>query len=858
MNAHPVTFLATMLVSAGAAAAGPAPSLVITEWMYSGSTPDGGEFFELTNVGEQAVDLTGWSFDDSGRDPGAFDLSTLGIVAPGESVVVTEDPEGAFRTQWSLGPAVRILGELGMVTGSNLGRNDELNIYDASGTLIDRLTYGDEDFPGSVRTQRVSGNPAVASALGSNDVSLWVAAETGDAQKSRVNASGDVGSPGSFREPGDGVVPGPVTVSHASGFYTGPIQIELSSDSAPIYYTTDGSLPTLESRRYEGPVAVDDRTAEPNYFSLIQTAPDESWNVPSGNVFKATAFRAAAINDDGVSGPVETRTFAVHPQGPSRFTLPLVSIVTDEPNFFGYFTGIYVPGAIYDKLYDPDIAPWNREANYTQRGDKWERPARIEFFEPDGTPGFVSDVGVRIHGGSTRSNRRKSLRVYFRSEYGLSSLEYPLFPGAAVSQFKRLIIRNGGNDAGRTLFRDAFVQDLVKHSGVDVQHSRPAIVLVNGEYWGIHNIRQRYDKHFIGFNHPEIDPENIDYLTGNLPEIEEGDDAHFLETFSYVVDNDMADAKHYREAESRIDIENFITYTAIQLYIGNSDWPENNIDYWRPRTLEGRWRWLIFDTDLSTFATDNHGWAVDAVNRLLNQSNARHARLFQCLAANPAFRIEFLNRSADLINHEFSAPRATARLEEFRVAYEPEIAEHIRRWRVPNSLLDWNVDLVVRLRSYFIGRPSHHRSHLAQAFGVPGTATLNLVNPHPERGSLRVSTIDLPADTGQWSGVYFLGVPVPLRGEAAPGFRFAGFSELAAGPEGGVVEWNPSGNATLTARFVCQADFDADGSLTFFDVSAFLNAYGASDPDADLSAPLGVFNFFDVAAFVQAFSAGCP
>jgi len=109
----------------------------ITEWMYSGGS---GEFIEFTNVGNAPVDLTGWSYDDDSRLPGVFLLTPLGVVQPGQSVVITEATAAAFRSEWSLPMSVGVLGEY----TNNLGRNDEINLFDSSGTLADRLTYGDQ------------------------------------------------------------------------------------------------------------------------------------------------------------------------------------------------------------------------------------------------------------------------------------------------------------------------------------------------------------------------------------------------------------------------------------------------------------------------------------------------------------------------------------------------------------------------------------------------------------------------------------------------------------------------------------------------------------------------------------------
>ena len=163
----------------------------ITEWAYSASN---GEFVEFTNVGAAAIDLTGWSYDDDSRLPGTLDLSAFGIVQPGESVVITESVEADFRAAWGLPASVDVIGEY----TNNLGRNDEINLFDIGGNLIDRLTYGDQTFPGSIRTQNFSGNPATPAALGANDPFQWVLAANGDSYGSYFSSFGDVGNPGVY------------------------------------------------------------------------------------------------------------------------------------------------------------------------------------------------------------------------------------------------------------------------------------------------------------------------------------------------------------------------------------------------------------------------------------------------------------------------------------------------------------------------------------------------------------------------------------------------------------------------------------------------------------------------------------
>jgi predicted extracellular nuclease len=188
---------ATALLGAGAAQA----NIQITEWMYNGNGPTG-EYVEFTNLGSTAVDFTGWSFDDSSRTPGSMSLSAIGLLAPGATAILAEADAATFRAAWNLAASVAVAGS----NTNNLGRADEINLYDAGGALVDQLTYGDLVYAGTVRTQNFSGNPGSPADLLPFVVSTgWVLASVGDAYGSYASTLGDIGNPGVFAlvpEPG--------------------------------------------------------------------------------------------------------------------------------------------------------------------------------------------------------------------------------------------------------------------------------------------------------------------------------------------------------------------------------------------------------------------------------------------------------------------------------------------------------------------------------------------------------------------------------------------------------------------------------------------------------------------------------
>lgn len=189
-----VTAAAAMFAVATASQA----AVFITEWMYNGGPTGNSEFIEFTNRGPSAVDFAGWSFDDDSRAAGTVNLSAFGIVAAGESVILTELGAATFRAVWGLASTAKVIG--GNTT--NLGRNDEINLYDASNTLVDRLTYGDQSFPGTIRTLNASGNPTTLAAMTADTVSTaWVLSSVGDGFGSIASTQGDIGNPGQFPVP---------------------------------------------------------------------------------------------------------------------------------------------------------------------------------------------------------------------------------------------------------------------------------------------------------------------------------------------------------------------------------------------------------------------------------------------------------------------------------------------------------------------------------------------------------------------------------------------------------------------------------------------------------------------------------
>jgi len=765
--------------------------------MYTGID---GEFVEFTNFSGSPVDMTGWSFSDERRIVGDYSLSAFGEVQPGESVILTESPAEAFRDAWGLSPTSAIIGELGVDTGHNIGRSDEINLYNNIGTLVDRLTYSDENFPGTPRT---SGTSAwvTSEGVGQNDPYKWALSVLDDSQSSWSSASGDIGSPASHQDASGPPLPlPPPVVSLPGGMYNDAsitVYISTTVPGADIRFTLNGSVPTETSQLYSSPLSMVSLVGTANTISEIVTSGCDGygeWKAPAGEVFKANVLRARVFKADSIPSKTVSRTYFIDSNMTTRYSMPVVSLITQSDNLFDYETGIYVEGA---------------DENYYHRGDEWERDVHIEFIDGHltGTPSsvtsaFAQDMGMRIHGGYTRCFSRKSLRLYARSEYGASRIDYPVFGDdipEVPESFKRLILRNGGNECYRTIIRDAFTHELVRNTGMAVLPHRPVIVFINGEYWGIHSLMERFDRFYMS-DHYGVDPNEVDIIQNFDGYPEEGNTDAYCEMKCFLQCNDLTDPNTYLATEALINIPNHITYYATEIVIQNGDWPWNNQECWRPRDGSRSWEWLFFDTDE---ATGSFGGDPSANKLAGTAGETWTAYAFTRLLTSPEYRQAFITRYTDLLNTRFTTDYMLARLAETKSALVPEMPEHILRWQYPPSLSYWDNLVYNELEQWCTNRPAHAWNNLEDYFGLAGRSQLTIDSNNPVWGAVALNTIPVEELPLPWTGTYFKDVPVTVTAVPAPGYRFANWSGTSqTSPE---ISLYVTENMTITAVFEPEA-----------------------------------------------------
>ncbi len=574
----------------------------------------------------------------------------------------------------------------------------------------------------------------------------------------------------------------PVDFSLESGLYPTPLQLTLSTaePDALIRYTLDGDFPDAGSPVYTSP--------------LTLTQP--------------TVVQARAFLPDTSAGPVRSAHYliGIQPQ------LPVLSIRTESDHLWDPFDGIYVQGVngISGNCVD---APrnWNQD---------WERPADISFFEADGTPGFAVAAGIKIGGGCSRSLKMKSFNIILREgTYGDDLIDYPLFPGLPVRRFRRLKLRNAGNDFEQMNCRDGLNQTLLFRTvDLDLMAYRPVLTYLNGQFWGVYELRELYNEDYIASHH-QLEGHSFDILTNPYSpwgEVNEGDNLAFQELVSIFRHQDFQKPATLDQVGARMDLEQFMNYHIVQIYLGNYDWPANNVRVWRDRD-GGKFRWMLFDLDATTnfgawsksLATDNTLRHALEPNGPVWPNGPESTLMLRKLMENPSFRQEFIQRSATFRNLLFAPERVFPIADSIQGLLAPAMPQHISRW-LPNvpewgwgvpsggSIGTWNA-YFNQYKAFFQSRRSTILPHYQVTLQLEGTYRLRFGYPPGTPGKVSLHTIgmDIPHD---YEGTYFRNIPIRIRAVADPGFTFVKW--LETGDTSATIDFQARQDAVLTPVFV--------------------------------------------------------
>jgi hypothetical protein len=391
---------------------------------------------------------------------------------------------------------------------------------------------------------------------------------------------------------------------HDAGFYDSAFNLEIKTgaEGYHIVYTLDGSNPQTSATAITAgklvsvtvdPESTVNRAKTPVFIVraslakegytpskpvaksyifldevLTQTYPGGGW--PSSSVNGQSIdleMDPDVVNDSRYSSSMKTSLLAV----------PSVSVVTDNANLFDPSTGIYV--------------------NAYSHGEEWERECSVELINPDSSPGFQVDAGLRIRGGASRAydNPKHAFRLFFRKEYGPGKLKYSLFGDEGASEFDKVDLRTEQNyswsfegDSHNTFLRDIFSRDLQRDLGQPYTRGRYCHLYLNGMYWGLYQTEERSEESYAStyFGDNEEDYDVIKVTTEYyINEVTNGTIDKWKEVWDRCTTGFASNASYFslegkdeygkpaKNTRVLVDIDNLIDYMLTIFYTGNVDAP---------------------------------------------------------------------------------------------------------------------------------------------------------------------------------------------------------------------------------------------------------------------------------------------
>ena len=579
--------------------------------------------------------------------------------------------------------------------------------------------------------------------------------------------------------------------SAKSGFYSDPFTLELQAPKGlSVYYTLDGSEPTPEDLLYQEALTFSDPSPNPNVFSTREdiTTETSDYTAPKEPIDKALVVRAAAYDEAGnYSSTVTGVYFLGFDEKEGYDGVPVLSLVTDPPHLFDEETGIYVRGRRYDEaLSNIEISPdmiWADlmdYLNYYLGGSLTERPTHISYFNEEQELALEQEGGLRIRGNESRRYGQKSFTLFARSRYGADRFAPVIFDNDI--SYPDLVLSSG------RLLKKVFFFSLVEDRSTAVQDYVPCQVFLNGEYWGMYYLMEKYSATYLE-GHYGIGEENS-LLIKATREVQDGnlEDISRFKALREYLKLDMSDPELYADLLTQMDMQSFIDWMCTNIYIGNTDSRPlgGNVFTWQavhPSWLkygDGRWRWMLYDLDNSFGYGINQEGPSYEIDSFVDfpwfyGSGLLDDEPMTDLMVNENFRRQFVLTFMDMANENFAPAHVLPLLDDLEERYSAAAQKSFDRWN--DTPLDMPFDeQVEEMRDFFRNRYDAIVPCLAEHFSLEGELVPVTVSAEAgEGGTVALNTLTLELSKKDWTGSYYTDYPLALTAKSREGYTFLGW-----------------------------------------------------------------------------------
>ena len=532
-----------------------------------------------------------------------------------------------------------------------------------------------------------------------------------------------------------------------------------------------------------------DNNVEIEYFINDLANKNQSINAEVNLVIDTTTIICARVVKQGaISSDYLCNTYVIG----ENHQIPILSVIADDHKLFDPIDGLFELG--------PDAeAGWPfYGANFWSDRDE---EVYFQYFNQGSNPIFKAHADLEMHGGrESRTNPQKTFRLLAKEKYKQPFFEYPFFKiKSDINTYKRIVLRNASGDFNAGHCRDGFLQDYLLANNLDLDGNayQPVAVYLNGLYYGMMGVREKMDKYYTLSNHGTID---IDLLEEQAL-LNEGSLEAFDADYEFIRNNDLSDTPLFEQASREFDLTNLTDYFLSQICNNSTAWPQNNIKFWKGKSDDAKWRYLLYDMDISlgrwpwTFAEEN---SLRSKMTTFQDTNV-FINTVKAFLDNDNFKNYFLNRHQDLYNTDFSTDSLLQAFYQFTDTIRPEINRQLERWPT-NTMEEWETKEILKITTFIKERPDYSTYYFDDFFDLGGTYNLEVSIDNIENGTIHLNSLkDIKPN---FKGDYFKQIPITLTAISKPGKYFRHWEIIK------------NGVTTYVSFSTLRSQFDTDVKVT--------------------------------------------